>query len=162
MTADTSTPSDPPPVPPRGASSHPADRQATTDVKQLKLLMVFHWVFTGLLAIGLLMVVLHYLLMGYIMDNPEMWNESPGGPPPEEFFEIFKYVYFVMGAVVLLSGISNALSARFIHARKYRTFSLIISGANCLMFPFGTVLGVFTFVVLLRDSVARVYAEAEG
>jgi len=36
-------------------------------------------------------------------------------------------------------------------------FSLIIAGINCVQFPFGTVLGVFTFVVLLRDSVRELY-----
>lgn len=154
MASESSLPNDPPPVP----SGH----QASIDAKQLKLLMVFHWVFTGLLTIGLMMVVLHYLLMGYIMDNPEMWEESQAGPPPEEFFAVFKYVYLAMGLIVLMSGLSNALSARFIQARKHRTFSLIISGANCLMFPFGTVLGVFTFVVLLRDSVARIYDVEPG
>jgi len=30
-------------------------------------------------------------------------------------------------------------------------FSLVVAGLNCLQFPFGTVLGVFTFVVLLRE-----------
>jgi hypothetical protein len=46
--------------------------------------------------------------------------------------------------------------------RRGRIFSLIVAGLNCLCFPFGTVLGVFTFVILLRDSVVEVYEAAAG
>jgi hypothetical protein len=35
--------------------------------------------------------------------------------------------------------------------------SLIVAELNCLQFPFGTVLGEFTFVVLLRGSVIELY-----
>lgn len=154
MTAESSSPSEPPPI--------LNDRQAATDAKQLKLLAVFHWVFTGMLGVGLVMLFLHYLFLGYFMNNPEMWNESQGGPPPDEVFAIFKYFYIVMGLILLMASLSNALSARFVQVRKYRTFSLLVAGANCLMFPFGTILGVFAFVLLLRDSVAEIYAESEG
>jgi hypothetical protein len=34
---------------------------------------------------------------------------------------------------------------------------MIMAGVNCAWFPFGTVLGVFTFIVLLRTSVRAMY-----
>jgi hypothetical protein len=37
-------------------------------------------------------------------------------------------------------------------------FSLVIAGLNCIQIPFGTALGVFTIIVLLRDSVREAYA----
>lgn len=40
---------------------------------------------------------------------------------------------------------------------KRKRATLIVSGLNCLQIPFGTVLGVFTLVVLLRDSVREAY-----
>jgi hypothetical protein len=36
-------------------------------------------------------------------------------------------------------------------------FSLVIAGVNCASFPLGTLLGVFTFIVLLRASVRSLY-----
>ena len=36
-------------------------------------------------------------------------------------------------------------------------FSLVVAGLNCMGFPFATVLGVFTFLVLLRESVVELY-----
>ena len=54
----------------------------------------------------------------------------------------------------------NLLSGIFIRKRKHHVFSLIVAGFNCLHFPLGTALGVFTFVVLLRDSVQNMYRAA--
>jgi hypothetical protein len=43
-----------------------------------------------------------------------------------------------------------------------RLFSLIVAGFMCMFFPFGTALGVFTFIVLTRESVRRLYFETES
>jgi hypothetical protein len=36
-------------------------------------------------------------------------------------------------------------------------FCLIIAGLNCAFFPTGTVLGVFSFIVLLREPVKQLF-----
>ena len=99
--------------------------QAKRDANQLKLVMVFHWVWAGLMVIGIGMVFLHQKLMSMMLDNPEMWEQSKGGPPPEEFLAVFQYVYLVMGFTLVLSAIANALSAHFIRTRRFRIYSLI-------------------------------------
>jgi len=70
---------------------------------------------------------------------------------------IFKWFYLVFAAWFVASGVLNLLSAFFIRARRYRTFSFIVSGINCLHTPLGTALGVFTIIVLIRDSVRELY-----
>jgi hypothetical protein len=60
------------------------------------------------------------------------------------------------GFVALLSiayGICLILAARSLTMRRNRTFCMVIAGINCLHFPLGTLLGVFTFIVLIRPSV---------
>ena len=52
---------------------------------------------------------------------------------------------------------ASSLSARFLRGRRHRTFSLIVAGINCLGIPLGTILGVFTLIVLLRPSVRTLY-----
>jgi hypothetical protein len=59
-------------------------------------------------------------------------------------------------------GLLNGISGFFLQARKNRTFSLVVAGLDCLMIPLGTILGAFTLVVLLRQSVAAAYDEAAG
>ncbi len=41
--------------------------------------------------------------------------------------------------------------------RKHRIFSFVVAGVNCLQFPFGTALGIFTFIVLSRVGVKMDY-----
>jgi len=95
--------------------------------------------------------------MHVFFENPEMWKHQKGGGPPPEFFAIFKWFYAIFGFVLVTAAVANLLSGLFIRKRKYWTFSLVVAGMDCLQIPFGTVLGVFTFIVLLRDSVRETY-----
>ena len=76
-----------------------------------------------------------------------------------EIFAAFKFFYLIFGVWFFASGVMNVASGLFLRARKYRTFSLVVAGINCLHVPIGTVLGVFTIIVLIRDSVRRLYEE---
>lgn len=132
--------------------------QRKIDADHLRLLAVFHFVMAGLCVLGIGFLCLHYAFMHTMMTNPAMWKSpSSSGPSPAEFMAMFVWFYAVFGAVFLLAGIANLLSGLFLRKRKFRVFSLIVSGFNVLQFPFGTILGVFTMIVLLRDSVREVY-----
>lgn len=131
--------------------------QRKVDADHLRLLAIFHYVMAGLALLGLGFLFLHYALMHFVMCNPEIWKNQKGGPPPEQFFALFKWFYLVMGVLLVAGCVVNLLSGRFIGHKTHRMYSLIIAGINCLQFPFGTMLGVFTFVVLLRDSVREAY-----
>jgi hypothetical protein len=137
--------------------------QRKIDGEHLKLLAVFHFVMAGLAVAGILFLFLHYTVMSAVMNNPDLWkNQKKPDVDPRAFFGIFKWFYLFMGSVFVLAGISNLVSGFFIRARRNRIFSLIVAGVNCVQFPFGTALGVFTFIVLLRDSVREVYESAGG
>jgi hypothetical protein len=93
--------------------------------------------------------------------NPKMWENQKGGPPPVEFFEIFKWFYLIGAIWFLASGVLNLLSGLYLRARTHRTFSTVLAGINCVHIPLGTILGVFTLIVLLRDSVRELYEFSE-
>jgi hypothetical protein len=57
-------------------------------------------------------------------------------------------------------AVMNVLAGRFCRAHRHRVFLLVVGALDCLWVPFGTVLGVFDFVVLSRESVRRLF-EAE-
>lgn len=136
--------------------------QRKVDAGHLKLLAVFHFVLAGLAVVGLGFLFLHWFFMHAIIGNPEMMRNAKGGPPPEAFFAIFKWFYLFMGACIVTMGVANLISGWCILKRRARMFSLVVAGIDCMGFPFGTALGVFTLVVLLRESVAEVYAAASG
>jgi hypothetical protein len=55
------------------------------------------------------------------------------------------------------SLVLNILAGKYLGARKHRTFCFVVAATNCLYTPLGTVLGIFTIIVLLRDSVRATF-----
>jgi hypothetical protein len=96
--------------------------------------------------------------MQLVFSNPAIQN-ARNGPPPEMIMKLLLIGYSVGAVALIIGGILNLLSALFLKDRKNRFYSLIIAGLNCLQVPFGTALGVFTILVLTRDSVRRMYEE---
>src|ERR1700693_2585376 len=127
--------------------------QRKVDADHLKMLAIFHFVGAGLALLGIGFLFLHYTLMHAVMSNPNVWAGQKDVLPPQEFFAIFKWIEPVCGVFLVASDIGNSLSGLWILARKNRMFSLVVAGLNCLHIPLGTVLGVFTMMVLMRDSV---------
>src|SRR6476620_3142929 len=58
----------------------------------------------------------------------------------------------VMAILILIAGRSLAL-------RKRYTFALVMACIECLFVPFGTILGVFTIVVLSREPVRALFSK---
>ena len=133
--------------------------QRKADEEHLKLLAVFHFVLASFAVLGILFLILHYTVMSTVMSNPDMWKNQKMPPnfDPKQVFGMLKWFYLFMASMFVLGGMANIVSGFCIRARRGRIFSLIIAGVNCFMVPFGTALGIFTFVVLLRDSVREVY-----
>jgi len=50
------------------------------------------------------------------------------------------------------------IAGRCLAKRKHYMFCLVIAAISCIFMPFGTVLGVFTIIVLMRPSVKELFA----
>jgi hypothetical protein len=75
------------------------------------------------------------------------------------FFRFFGVIYAITAGFSLLGGILNFLSGMFLLKNKHRIFSLVVAGFNCIHIVLGTVLGIFTIMVLTRDSMRELYGE---
>lgn len=139
----------PPPVP-------------SKDAEHLRTLSICHYVVAGLSLFGIAFLALHYAIMSTVFGNPKLWEKAKEPPPfdPVQFFHLMQWFYLLIGLFILACGIVTLMSGRFLGKRVNRTFSLIIAGLNCLFVPFGTILGVFTLVVLTKESVIRLYEES--
>jgi len=135
-----------------------AQTQQRKDREQIKLLAIFHFVFAVLALVGIGFLFVHYFMMHTMFSNPEMWKSQPQAMPPKAFLDAFIWFYLFMGVFLLTGLVLNVLSGLFLLQKRNRLFSLIIGGLNCLQIPFGTALGVFTILVLSRDSVCQLYA----
>jgi hypothetical protein len=136
--------------------------QQRRDGEQVKLLAIFHFVFAGLALVGMGFLGLHYVVMHTVFSNPEMWKSHQDAMPPRELLDAFVWFYLFMGVLLLIGLALNVLSGVFLWQKRNRIFSLVIGGLNCLQIPFGTVLGIFTILVLSRDSVRQLYSQDAG
>jgi hypothetical protein len=146
--------SDYPPIPSLPYDSAPY--LYARDTSHLDLLAMFHYIGGGT-SLLFSCFPLIYLVLGILMINGKMAGPTgqPGPPPAMGWMFIalgvlFPLIGWTMGILVIYSG-------RCIKARRRWLFSLIMAGIMCINVPIGTVLGVFTFIVLLRDSVKRLY-----
>ena len=127
----------------------------TQDERNLNLLSVFHYVVGGLTALFSCFPLIH-VVIGVMMMTGKMDGK---GPPP--FF--FGLMFAVAGALFILCGFALAtamvIAGRRLRARRSRTYCIVVAAIACAMMPFGTVLGVFTIIVLMKESVIGLFSE---
>jgi hypothetical protein len=144
--------SDPPSLSPVSAAPL-LDAQAIRDGEHLNLLAVFHFISAGLALLALGFIGLHFLIFNAVFSH----HHFGGGFSANQDFPVavLWVLYGGFGFWIASAGVLNLLSGCFLLRRRHRIFSIVVAAFNCLQVPFGTVLGVFTIVVLTRDSVRR-------
>ena len=128
------------------------------DLDHLKLLAIFHYIVGGLTIAMSSIFLIHFTMLILLYANPEMVPNPPQGQQPPQ--ALWLALACFVGVLILLGwtfGILTIVSGRMLLKHRARTFSFIISGLNCLCFPYGTALGVCTILVLTRDSVRHLY-----
>ena len=78
--------------------------------------------------------------------------------------EIMRVLIGVFGTLIVLGiiyGICEIVSGVFIKQRKYRLFSFIVAIPRILFIPYGTILSIFTLMLLERDTVKQQYENNE-
>lgn len=129
------------------------------DDEHLKLLSIFHFVVGALLALFACIPFLHLtvgiLILTGAFEPTGAFDDPEPIPPFIGWFFILIPGFFIlcgwtMAAMLLLAGAN-------LSRRRHRTFCLVVAGLECLFVPFGTVLGVFTIVVLMRDSIVALF-----
>jgi len=138
-------------------NSTDTDQRAIIDAEHLRLLAIFHFVSAGFSLLGVLFSSLYFVLFQVIFSNPEAFAQSQQGAPPAEFVTLLRWFTGIFIVWFLVSCVGNLLSGFFLRARRHRTFSMVVAGINCLHIPLGTILGVFTLIVLGRESVRKLY-----
>jgi hypothetical protein len=128
-----------------------------SDRDHLRTLAICHYVLGGLCIVFGTFPFIH-LAIGIAMVNGAMPVNPKGNAPPEEMIGwIFIGVASLIIALYWSIGLMLIQAGSCLRQRKWRTFCLVAAGAACLMQPIGTVLGVFTFIVLLRPSVRAAF-----
>ena len=131
------------------------------DTEHLRLLSIFHYVVAGILALFSMVPILH-LVMGIAILTGAFGNPANGNSPPA----FFGWMFVLFPAALILSGMAMAacvaIAGRRLARHRSYTYCLVIAGIECIFFPFGTVLGALTIIVLMRPAVQSLFHHAQG
>ena len=143
------------------------------DLEHLSALSIGHYILAGVALLGgiptLILGVAGAKLIDEVGTDFSMaMGEITGragadalGTSPETMAQDLNTLIITMivsGIVLaLLSAIHLALVGFKIRQRGWWTFCYLTGWGECIMFPFGTILGIFTIIVLGRPSVKRLF-----
>lgn len=127
------------------------------DEEHLRLLTIFHYIVAGL-AVLFSFFPLLYSGFGWIMLYASAHPQHQQGQPPPP---LVGWLFIAFGCFFFLVGLGLAtciaLSGRFIAHRRRYWFAFVTACIQCLFFPFGIILGVFTIIVLSRGPVKQLF-----
>ena len=122
------------------------------DEEHLRLLSIFHYVVGGILGFFSCIPIIH-LIIGIVMLAGAGGRD---GPPPA-----VGLLFVMMGLTFITLGWTLAIclivSGRRLGRRTSYKFCFVIACISCAFSPFGTVLGVFTIIVLVRPTVKELF-----
>jgi hypothetical protein len=127
------------------------------DQQHLNILSIFHYVVGGLTALFACLPIFH-LAIGI-----SMLSGGFGPVPPDEAFpmQLFGLLFVIVPAIIILLGWALAgaivMAGIYLSKRQKYTFCLVVAGLECIFMPFGTVLGIFTIIVLVRPTVKALF-----
>ena len=137
------------------------DKQRIIDEEHLRLLGIFHYIAGAITLVISLVFLVQFFLFSFIFD--EVMNNITDialvgfyefNP---EIFSLLVYLWIVLFLLFVAFGVAQIISGKFLRAKKHRIFSFIVAIINILFFPYGTILGVATIMVVTRSSVVAIY-----
>jgi hypothetical protein len=134
-------------------------RQPDRDERHLRLLWLFHYVLGGLLLLFGSAFIVH-LTIGLLMIVGVLTPAEVLAPP---------IAGWVMGAAGIITIVLSWTLAALLFIAAWRlrnkrswTFCFIVACMSCLFMPAGTVLGVFTILLLSRETVKAAFAQGRA
>jgi hypothetical protein len=137
------------------------NQQQILDNEHLRLLSIFYYVKGGISALFACIPIIHVVLGLVFIIAPEVFGHANNQPPA-----FLGFLLVMLGGFLILFGWTFAvlvlIAGRCIGQRKHYTFCFAMACIECLSVPFGTVLGVFTILVLNRQSVKELFGKRSG
>ncbi len=134
------------------------ERQAIVDGEHVRMLSIGYMVSAG---IHVLFSVfgLFYALMGvFFTAVASQMPPDAQQPPPRFIGMMFAFICLAGFGMLIAIATLHFLVARRLQVRRSRTLCMVVAALTCFEIPYGTALGVFTFVVLSRPSVAAAFS----
>jgi hypothetical protein len=150
----------PPPIPDLSpALPYAMPAVESRDVSHLKLLSIFYFVLGPIaMVFGLFPIV--YIVVGYMIYSggfPANNTGNGANADPKTFGLIFMALGTVLVCLAWAVGLASLFTGWQLRKRQRWTLCVVLAGALCLFVPLGTVLGIFSIIVLMRPSVRPLF-----
>ena len=134
-------------------------RQTILDEDHLKLLSICYYVSAGCMTLFSFFSLIYFVMGIFILIAGRSVPSAgrAGEPPPEFMGAVFIALGLTIFLLMILGAILKFIAGSRIRQRRSRIFCMIVAGIGCLEFPYGTLLGIFTFIVLARNSVRKLF-----
>ena len=128
------------------------------DSEHLRLLAIFHYVVAALAALVSFFPLLYSAMGGFML-----YAAHHPGPHNQESPPAFlAWIFIAMGVLFFLAGWAMAscilIAGRSLARQRHYWFAFVVACIECLFMPFGTILGVFTIIVLSREAVKTLFS----
>lgn len=122
--------------------------------KQLDQLALGFKIYAGIQGLFACIPFIH-LFIGIMMVTGGFGNDK-NGPPPA-----FGWMFIIMAVIFITLGwaiaICNYYAGKFIKERRNYIYCFVMSCIDCTFMPFGTILGIFGIILLLRDQIKEAF-----
>jgi hypothetical protein len=126
------------------------------DEEHLRLLSIFYYVKGGLTALGACFFGIYILIGIVVLAIPKPLG-SPGQHNDAIAGIMLMFIGVCAGLIVAAIAGLEIFVGRCLNQKKHYTFCVVMAGVSCIFFPLGTILGVFSLVVLLRPTVKPIF-----
>ena len=128
-----------------------------SDKDTLHILAIFHYVIAGFIAIAACIPLVHFV-MGVFLTAGGIAEKEP-------VLGIMGVTFTAVAGLIILIGWGFAvlvfLAGKNLDRQTKYQFCMIGAGVLCIFMPLGTILGVFTLVILQNDSVKALFNQNE-
>jgi len=131
-------------------------RQLILDTEHLRLLRIGYFISAGVHALIAALVIAYFGVVFFIFTSVSR-NAQADAPPPF-IGPLIGIVGLAIVTLIIGMGALQFFTGQRLKEHRSRLFCMIIAALTCLSFPFGTFLGVCTFIVLGRPSVERTFS----
>lgn len=130
------------------------EHQAIVDEAHLNLLPIGYWVSAAFWGLYSLFMLGYFALIGTVFIAIPVEDSEP---MPSEVVWIFLGALLLFLLVMAAIVTSKVLAGFWIRKREHRVATMVVAAIACLELPYGTLLGVATFIALARPSVKALY-----
>ena len=127
------------------------------DQQYLRLLSIFHYIIAAIAALFACIPIIHFVVgIGLLIGGLTQTQQTEAIP----MMLIGLFFAVIAGSLILFGWIFAAcivLAGISLHTRKRYMFCLVMAGVECIFSPFGTVLGIFTIILLVRPAVKELF-----